>query len=238
MRDLANEMNFLSFFQEWEPYLNTVVAEATQGIRQELIEEWLSEFFGWSASEFHLLMTASMFRSGGYGATILDESGNLIAFQIIRDSGLSEKPEFPSGISLENLTIHELGHSFVNPSMEIYPERMNNLKPLFWPVRKVMRAQAYTIVYIFINEQVLRAVEVMAARDLFPQEVETIILNKQVDRGFYLTEYIVEQLEYYQSNRNLYPTFAEFVPFLYDQLDLYQAENSNWIHKLFSIFLR
>lgn len=238
LRDLAVEMDFLSFFQEWEPYLNAIVIESTKEFRREQIEQWLTDFFGWSASEFHLLMTASMFPGGGYGATVLDEAGNLIAYQIIRDYGQGEHPQFPSGIDLENLTIHELGHSFVNPSMELYPERANNLKALYWPVRKIMKQQAYTNVTTFLNEQVLRAVEVISARDLFTPEIEAEILQNQEKRGFYLTKYLVEQLEYYQANRDLYPTFLDFVPYIYEQLELYQAENSPWLHHLFGSLLR
>ncbi len=237
LRDLAEEMNFLGFFQEWQPYLDGIVEKSVEGFRQATIEQWLEDYFGWSVSEFHLLMTASMFPGGGYGATVHDDAGNLIAFQIIRDSGDGDQPRFPDGVSFENLTIHELGHSFVNPSLEAYPNRAKKLKPLLWPVRKVMRQQAYTTVGTFLNEQVIRAMEVISARDLFTPEIEAVILTYQEERGFYLTSYIVEQLEYYQANRDLYPAFTDFVPYLYDQLDAYQAENSTWADRFFSIFM-
>lgn len=237
LRDLAAETDFLSFYAVWEPYLEASIAESKVGFRQDDIEQWLTEFFGWPAAEFHLFMTPSMFPGGGYGATVTDSDGSLVAFQIIRDSGRGVHPDFPSGISLENLTIHELGHSFVNPSMEVYPDRAKALRPLYWPVRGAMRQQAYPNVEIFLNEQVLRAVEVIAARDLFNPEYEAMILTSNEERSFYLTSYVVEQLEYYQANREQYHRFTDFVPYLYDQLDVYQAENSSWIDHIFGFFL-
>lgn len=91
-----------------------------------------------------------------------------------------------------------------------------------------MKNQAYPTVTIFLNEQVLRGVGIMAARDLFEPELEIRLINYHEQRGFYLIRYVVEQLEYYENNRDIYPTFPEFVPYLYDQLDLYQREHSTW----------
>jgi hypothetical protein len=239
LADLAVQSDFLSFYAEWKPYLDECLAPCLQGFRRDDVEAWLSEFFGWAPAEFHLIVTPSMFPGGGYGATVEDSEGNSIAFQIIREFGCSEDvPEFPSGVSLESLTCHELGHSFVNPSLEAHPERAKALKPLLWPVRNTMAEQAYTSVAAFLNEQVIRAMEVVAARDLFSPEIELLILENNEKNGFYLTQFVVEQLEYYQANRDQYPQFTDFVPYLYDRLTWYQDEHSTWEARLFSKFLR
>ncbi|MCK9525699.1 MAG: DUF4932 domain-containing protein [Limnochordia bacterium] len=237
--DLAAEADFLSFYAAWEPYLEDNLAPYLEKFRLELVEGWLSDFFGWSPAGFRLIMTPSMFPGGGYGASVTDSAGDSVAFQIIRENGSSEgPPEFPAGVSLENLAVHELGHAFVNPSLEAYPKRTNQLRALFWPVRKTMAEQAYGSMSTFLNEQVIRAMEVLAARELFSAEIGGIVLENHESRGFYLTRYVVEQLEYYQVNRDLYPTFREFVPYLFDQLELYQKKNSTWQARFFGRFLR
>jgi len=48
-------------------------------------------------------------------------------------------------------------------------------------------------------------------------EIETLT-------GFYLTEFTVEQLKYYQANRDQYPDFAQFVPYLLEQYKQHQEE--------------
>jgi len=237
LRDLAAESQFLDFFAQWQPYLMEVVAEISADFAPEQAKAWLETFFGWPAAEFHLVLTPSMFPGGGYGATVTTADGELIAYQITREFGYSTtKPEFPTGASLEQLTIHELGHSFVNPSFEVYPREVKAFKPLFNRVRDVMREQAYPSVDIFINEQVLRAVEVMAAKDLYGAEIAEMTVLYNEERGFYLTRFVVEQLEVYTQNRDQYPTFRDFVPYLLTQLTEYQDENCSWWEKLWAMF--
>ena len=239
LRDLAEESGFVIFFKQWMPYLDEIVRTANVGFRPDVVTEWLEDFFGWPAEEFHLIMTPSMFPAGGYGATITTEDNRLIAYQIIREQGSSNtKPQFPSGIWLEDLTIHELGHSFVNPSMEAYPTRANHLKPLMWPVRKIMYQQAYISIATFLNEQVLRSVQVTAAHELYGPEIREQIITYNEQVGFYLTQFVAEQLQFYQANRDRYPTFRDFVPYLYDQLDSYQKDNSSFRDRVFGIFIK
>lgn len=68
------------------------------------------------------------------------------------------------------MPILQLGHSFVNPSLEAYPTEVKALRPLYNRVRQEMKDQAYPNVQIFFNQQVLRAVEVMAAYDLYDEQ--------------------------------------------------------------------
>lgn len=71
-------------------------------------------------------------------------------YQFIREEGASQaEPEFPSGPSLESLALHEWGHSFVNPALAKHAASVRQLEPLFRPVRKVMRQQAYGNVETF-----------------------------------------------------------------------------------------
>lgn len=239
LADLAAASRFLDFFARWEPYLEECLQEIRESFREDVVQAWLTEFFGWEPAHFELIMAPSMFPGGGYGATAWDSAGNPLAFQIIREQGTSTGvPEFPTSADLELLTIHELGHSFVNPSLEAYPERTNKLRPLFWRVREVMRAQAYTATALFLNEQVIRAVEVLAARELYAFEVGEHVVEYNADRGFYLTTFVVEQLEHYRANRSLYPTFQDFVPHLFDQLEVYAEENCTWLERFLSQFVR
>lgn len=223
LQKLAQQSNFLGFYQTWEPYLKKNLQIVAEDFRSEVITRWLEDFFGWTADEFCVIMSPSMFNAY-YGATVESSTGGLIAYQIIGESGVSlEKPQFPSGLGLEHLTVHEFGHFFVNPSMESLPARAKALERLLLPVLKIMQSQAYPSITIFLNEQVLRAVEIIAARDLFDEGVDEQLLIHHKEAGFYLMDYVLEQLNFYQENRGNYPTFGYFVPFLYDSLEQYSA---------------
>ncbi len=219
LKELAAESDFLSFYQKWEPYLERFVEKSKQGFRQKEIEKWLTDFFGWSQGEFHLILAPSMFPGGGYGASVTNRAGQTIAFQTLCDWGTSDgDPILPTGIALENLTVHELSHSFVNPCIDANPKRVKRLENLYEPVKEIMKKQAYNNVTIFLYETVIRAIEILFAREFFPPEQEQEILSFHQKWGFYLTGFVVGQLEHYQANRALYPTFKEFVPYLLDEL--------------------
>lgn len=237
LKELAKEANFLDFYAHWEPYLHELVTTSNVGFRPDVITDWLEEFFGWPAAEFHIILTPAMFPGGGYGATVTNLKGESIAYQITREYGRSTtKPEFPTGQNLEALTIHELGHSFVNPSLEAYPTEVKALRPLYNRVRQEMKDQAYPNVQIFFNEQVLRAVEVIAAYDLYDEQTVENTITYNEERGFYLMEFVVEQLKVYRANRAQYPTFRDFVPYLLDQLADYQKEHCSFWEMLIGIW--
>lgn len=237
LKDLAAESRFLDFYTAWQPYLADIVAECSIDFNPQAVRVWLEEFFGWQGSEFHLILAPAMFPGGGYGATVTTAEGEMIAYQITREWGISATmPQFQTGRSLEQLTIHELGHSFVNPSLEAHPHRVRKLKPLLYRVREEMRSQAYGDIGSFLNEQVLRAAEVLAAKDLYGVAEAKATLQYNEARGFYLTQFVVEQLEYYRSNREQYPTFRDYAPYLFARLEHSQRQNCSLWEKLWGLW--
>jgi hypothetical protein len=221
LRDLARESNFLQFYNAWQPrYEEWVSAAALDGDR---VVAWLENFFGSEAAEFHLILAPSMFPAGGYGAQIYTPQGDMISFQVIRESGKNTgMPEFPTGRDLEHLSLHEWGHSFVNPALEMYPDKVKELTPLYRPVAREMKAQAYNNVQIFMNELVLRAITTIAAEELYGPEAYQSYLTYEKSKSFYLVDEVILILRDYQNNREIYPTFNDFVPTLLEQMKEFQ----------------
>lgn len=87
-----------------------------------------------------------------------------------------------------------------------------------------MRDMAYPNVHVFMNEQVLRAVTSLAARDLYGEADYKAAVDREQASGFYLTKLVVEELEVYRASRDRYPRFTDFVPDLLGSLEKYQAE--------------
>ena len=120
---LARESNFLEFFAQWEPYLDESLAPSREGFREDVLTEWLQEFFGWSAG-VPPHYGASMFLAADMGLMpLIKMAAWWCSRSYVKTGSSSDRPEFPTSTNLELLTIHELGHSFVNPSLEAYPER-------------------------------------------------------------------------------------------------------------------
>ncbi|MGI6359117.1 MAG: DUF4932 domain-containing protein [Bacillota bacterium] len=217
LKDLAAESNFMEFYRSWQPrYQQWVEAANMDG---EMVVNWLEQFFGQEASEFQIILAPAMFPGGGYGATVTTAEGEKISFQVVRERGESTaEPSFPSGLGLEYLSLHEWGHSFVNPALEARSDLVGRLVRFFRPVSREMKAQAYGSVHVFMNEQVLRAVTTLAAEELYGQERYEQFLANEMDASFYLTEGIVNILRDYQNNRDTYPNFDAFVPVLLERI--------------------
>lgn len=218
--ELALESNFAEFFDEWRPQYEHWVAEVCTDMQPDMIIDWLVDFFGWSGNKYYTAMAPAMFPGGGYGANITTEDGELIVAQTLRaGAGDGREPAFPGGDSLQRLTIHEWGHSYVNPTIEEFSQGVDGLQLLYEPVRDQMQAQAYSSLATYLNEQVLRAVESLAVRDLFGDEAYHQHVTRNEMSGFHFTGYLAEYVqENYVPNRGTYPTFREFAPGLLEEM--------------------
>ncbi|NLG83629.1 MAG: DUF4932 domain-containing protein [Firmicutes bacterium] len=219
--DLAERSNFARFFGAHREDYAAWLGRAVIGFRPGLVMDWLHEFFGYRVGEeFHLVFAPAMFPAGGYGATVKRGHRTGI-YEFVRAAAEGEgDPVFPSGSTLEYLTLHEWGHAFVNPALEKHRDRVRRLAGLYRPVAGLMRQQAYSM-DDFFNEQVLRAVTTLAAGELYGPETRARSLAYEVDRGFYLTAFTLGELEYYEAHRDRFPCFVDCVPYL---LDRYAAE--------------
>jgi hypothetical protein len=222
LRDLSRQSDFLSFFKQHRAVLEQCLQETLKDFDAEKITKWLDQFFGWSGSEFHLVFAPAMFPGGGYGAWSKTDDGRTIIYQVIREEGdrIFFDPHFATGIELEYLTFHELGHSFVNPSVEKYNELIKKLKleEFYKPVEEIMKRNAYGTLDIFLCETINRAVTMIAMRDLHAdQEIHKKILAGEIKRGFYLNPFTIRQLDYYRDHRDQYKRFDDFLPYLFEQ---------------------
>ncbi len=227
--DLAEKSEFSSFFADNEEMYRGLVTQTAEQLHQEKVIGWLEGFFGWSADEYHLIIAPGMFPAGGYGGTIHTPDERMLAIQVIRadDSG-GATPDIPTGRNLQSLSLHEWGHSFVDPTLAEHPHLVRQLDFLYEPVRQRMKRQAYTNTPTFINEQVLRAVEVMAHRDLYGTQAYLAHKFRTEVRGFYLTSEVLQQLEIYRENREEYPTFEDFAPKLLRELAEAEPQPPLW----------
>lgn len=217
LKDLSHKSNFLGFYEDWKPQFSKWInASSFDGDR---VVKWLEAFFGKEASEFHLFLAAAMFPGGGYGANMNTPDGGLISFQVIRERGLSiAEPAFPAGEVLEYLSLHEWGHSFVNPALEKYSSEIKSLSNLFSSVLQEMEKQAYPDMPTIMNEQVLRAVTALAFEDLYGKAGLEKAVAREERASFYLTTDVIQILREYQADRVKYKVFDDFVPVLLQRL--------------------
>lgn len=229
LKDLAAKSNFADFIKQWQPFYDRLIAGVS--FDGGKVVGWLNEFSGTTPGEYHMLLAPSMFPGGGYGATVTAAGGRTIVYQIVRDSSQAGagEPVFPTGRSLTTLALHEWGHSFVNPAVSQYTHDVAAMRRFYLPVAGIMRRQAYTTVETYADEQFLRAVTTLASAELYGDEanVDAIISNEE-SRGFRLTRPIYETLKEYRANRAAYPTFASFVPVVFQRISA-EPSGISWL---------
>ena len=119
LADLANKANFGAFWESHQAAYERYLHKTAENFRARMVVDWLSKFFGWHEKEFHLVLAPGLVPGGGYGATIRKSDGSEIIYQFIRENGKTEgEPEFPNGVSLEVLSLHEWGHAYVHTAFE------------------------------------------------------------------------------------------------------------------------
>jgi hypothetical protein len=216
LADLASVARFDEFLGEHSALLDDMVRNTVSEWDLAGMIDWMREFYGWRADEYHLVLVPAMFPGGGYGVSVRTASGGLALYMFVRERGTTDgAPQFflPENAKAGQwLALHEWGHSFVNPSLGKYPEQVRRLAPLYNKVGKQMREMAYGNVGTFLNEQVLRAVVVLGVQDSSGEEAARARVQQEESIGFYLTQRTVELLESYRRSRNEYPTFDTFVP--------------------------
>lgn len=130
-------------------------------------------------------------------------------------------PGFNDREAVRTLCVHEFGHSFVNPHT-MQPElmeRINQYKDLFKPVPN--QAQ-YTDWLTLFNELTVRAGEIRIALKMkLPSESQRL---RELYKDWPYLDHFTAQLAYYESNRNKYPAFTDFLPDLIDSLEKLRSD--------------
>lgn len=217
LADLAVESGFEKFFELHRTDYKQYIEKSVKGVDFDKIIKWIEDFYGWRGNEFHIVFAPAMFPGGGYGPEIIKPNGDKIFYQVVREGGGSEsEPEFNLGENyLEDLTIHEWSHSYVNPTFGPFIELMEEgyLFELFKPVEAKMNNMAYGHVGTFYNEQIIRAITCIALEDLYGIDIKSSSMLEK-SQGFYLTDYTIELLKHYKQNRDKFKTFKDFAPIL------------------------
>ena len=229
MKALAEESNFLDFVRRWQPHYEAWADQAVRGTDLERVERWLTGFSGTSPSEFHVVLSPVLVDMA-FGPSVSDKDKGLIPYQTISCTGRAGEPVFASGRGLETLALHELGHSFVNPALAPYAERIDAFSPLAEDVRDQMISEGNgPLPRGFVVENVLRAITSRAEGEIYGARFGKSRIGVHKSRGYYLVGLLTRDFDEYAANRAKYPTFADFVPTLLDRIETYRAmEGTRW----------
>ncbi|WP_281233199.1 DUF4932 domain-containing protein [Flavobacterium gelatinilyticum] len=125
------------------------------------------------------------------------------------------------------LTVHELGHSFVNPLLKDFKKEIQRDSLLLTPKLKKHLETSYIFSWEnCITEHLVRLGEIRTAK-LMNDTVEEERLRKEhtVTLGFVLLPFLEEIIVKYESDRKTYPDFKSFLPVIFESLETLKPED-------------
>ena len=212
LRDFAKESNFMQFWEKHTQFYQATVSKVKETMAGQDYVATLENYFGMQQSSYNIVL-APLFHSGGFGPRVEQNPDKFDIYHISGPHGVFEEiPLFGNSKYMQHLAWHEFGHSFVNPSTEKFREQINQYSELFKPISQRMKDMAYSSWENCVNEHIVRAITTRLTYLKRNKQAGKKALQGELNRSFFYTTALCEQLEHYETNRDQYPTFIDFYP--------------------------
>jgi len=212
LRQFAAETKFNEFFNAQRDIYETGIQSCKDLIGPLNLEKWLVDFFGVKDCGDLKLVLGFVNGFFNYGRRFAD--GRTSEKYAI----IGMRPFDPANTVIFRpiqlgTTIHEFCHSFANPVVEKYMDRLQPAgERLFAAHGPVMRMGGYQKWESVMYETATRACVACFVRHSFEPMYKDYYLKDEVKAGFVWTEDMANFLKKYESNRDKYPTFESFFP--------------------------
>ena len=224
LRDFARETGFMQFYEAHQPLYDTLTAEVESLLAGKDYAQALEDFYGESRDTYNFVLSPLF--SGNYGIPI-ETGGECDLYAVVGPCSLKgTRTTFACLDYLENMTLHEWSHPFVNPLVDRNYERFEESIALFEPIKRMMQRQAYPNWRVTLYEHLVRACGEIHIRSKLHQDFrKEKSLEYQEGKGFWYIGLIDSMLDVYESQRGRYPKFSLFVPLIADRLSRTSVED-------------
>lgn len=244
LKEFYTEAHCEEFFESNKD-LYKEVSQRFLPIYEDLDLSWYSTFYGKEPSEKFKIINGLGTGGGNYGAAIVLPSGQKEVYAIMgtwRVDSLG-MPVFMKDGYFSTL-VHEFNHSFVNRLIDINEDALRESgEKIFEKVKKEMAPQAYGNWKTVLYEALVRASVIKYMKD---HNFDNITIaretGEQLNRKFIWIRDLVEELEKYDKNRDVYPTLESYMPNIVeaykkyaDNMDKYAEEINSEKPKVVSI---
>lgn len=216
------EIRFDSYLAENRNYYDKMLADVRKNLPPPAFAPAMENFYQKSFNHYCLVPSLNIPTSMGFGkmhktAGVVYNTFGPFSFQ-----SLDQNPPdvgFDYRDKVLNLSVHEFGHSFVNPSIDkLSPGLIKETEQLFIPLKEEMTRQGYPSWTICLYEHFVRAGEVIIARQLGNTGEADRILSENAKQDFIYLPAIVSALEAYNRNKYLYSSYDDIVPLVVQEL--------------------
>jgi len=224
LRDFARRTDFMKFYKAHNLLYETLIAEVNSLFEGKNYVQVLEDFYGESRNSYNFILSPLF--SGNYGIPIKTEDEYDLYAVIGPCSLKGKRTTFACLDYLESMTLHEWSHPFVNPLVDQNYELFKKSIALFEPIKRMMQRQAYPNWRVTLYEHLVRACgEIHLRAKLHRDFKKGKALEYQEGKGFWYISFIDSMLDVYETQREQYPTFSQFVPIIANRLSQISVED-------------
>jgi len=233
--DFYKKTNVELFLEKHENYYEKAIRDVQKHLPPDYFINTMEQYYGQVNKEYILNPSPALYPGFGFGSRIETVDGLIVfnTFGALNDlaaNNLEILFDFDNYAEIRDLTVHEFGHSFVNPLIEI-PDNigiLNQYSDLFRPIEKSMSEQAYRSWRTCVTEHIVRLGEIRIALAMNDSLTATKIRTENIKQNnFIYLPFLEKKIAEYENNRDKYPSFSDFFPELlsaFSEIDLNNIE--------------
>lgn len=219
LEEFAKKIGFDEYYNNNQDLYLKNIANIKNQIDESNLKEYLNNYYGYDIGGFciNLLPFASL---GGYNVTL----DNMVYSNVAVDYNAKKDNLFPSTYII--LHLHEFSHGYVDALTDKY-KLVTEKTSLFDDIKEDMAKQAYPTDKQILNEHIIRAIEARyILNDSKDIDKYNLYIENEISLGFKYLSPILNSLEEYENNRDIYKTFDEFYPNIIENIKNYKLENT------------
>lgn len=220
--DFYIQSNVEAFLAKHNSYYQKAIEDIKKNLPAEGFIETLEMYYGKQNKAYILNPSPVLFPGFGFGKRIVTDD-RLVVFNTFGPfpSSFENNSEFhyhfDNADKIRDLSVHEFGHSFVNPITEL-PENKKLIEQyayLFEPLKEHMGKQGYRTWWICVTEHLVRLGEIRIALAMQDNKTADKLRHDYTkQRHFVYLPYLEAKIAEYENNRDKYPGFNDFLPLL------------------------
>ena len=186
LKDFYKVTNFHQFYQNHKELYNQIINNVKNEIeKHNNIVEIIEAHYGVEKKSYNVILTP-LLHDGGFGIVIQSNTGEDL-YAIIGPSQSSVGvPYYNPQKLLQDYVIHEFSHSFTNTLVDTFYDELKTYSCLYNSIKDVMKKQAYTTWQSCLYEHMVRANEIILAKELLGNKVAEELYNKDVEDNSFI----------------------------------------------------
>jgi hypothetical protein len=194
-----HEIAFDHYLEDHRKHYEIIRADVTRNLPPNRFIATMEMFYGKEFNHYYLVPSLNIPTSMGFGklhktAKSIYNTFGPFGFQSFDERQLDLA--FDNADKIRGLSVHEFGHSFVNPAIDkVPPDLIKETRHLYTPIEAQMTSQGYPTWTICLYEHFVRAGEVIIAKKLGLADEAQRILDDNLKKGFKYLPVMVAELE-------------------------------------------